>query len=197
MWDVAHAVKRAETMDILRDFFYRCRGRAVAFRFKDHTDFKSCGSKDTITALDQLIATGDGVTTAWYLTKTYGSGSNSYAREINKPVVGTVLVAVDGVVKTEGTHYTIDYDGGVLQFLAGNIPAASAAVTAGFEFDVPCRFDVDEMHVTSETYDAYTWGQIPVVELKLSFYSIESVMYADDILETFVNIEYPQDVEDL
>lgn len=40
-------------------------------------------------------------------------------------------------------------------------------VTADFEFDVPARFDSDQMDVTIETYQLGSWGQIVLVELRL------------------------------
>jgi uncharacterized protein (TIGR02217 family) len=39
-------------------------------------------------------------------------------------------------------------------------------VTAGFEFDVPVRFDTDHMAVTIETFRLHRWQQIPIVELR-------------------------------
>jgi uncharacterized protein (TIGR02217 family) len=45
-------------------------------------------------------------------------------------------------------------------------PALGVEITAGFEFDVPMRFDTDHMAVTIETYQLHTWQQIPIVELR-------------------------------
>ena len=47
------------------------------------------------------------------------------------------------------------------------IPQKGETVTASFEFDVPARFDTDQMNVSIETYDLQTWGQIPIVELRV------------------------------
>lgn len=35
------------------------------------------------------------------------------------------------------------------------------------DFDVPCRFDTDEMRVSIDDFNAFTWGQIPVVEVRI------------------------------
>jgi uncharacterized protein (TIGR02217 family) len=40
-------------------------------------------------------------------------------------------------------------------------------LTADFEFDLPARFDTDRMEITLETYELGSWGQIPVVELRI------------------------------
>lgn len=34
------------------------------------------------------------------------------------------------------------------------------------EFDVPCRFDTDRMQLSVDFYNLYTWGQIPIVEIR-------------------------------
>jgi uncharacterized protein (TIGR02217 family) len=39
-------------------------------------------------------------------------------------------------------------------------------VPAGFEFDVPVRFDTDHMAVTIESYRLHSWQQIPILELR-------------------------------
>jgi uncharacterized protein (TIGR02217 family) len=39
-------------------------------------------------------------------------------------------------------------------------------VTADFEFDVPARFDSDQMDITIETYQLGSWGQIIIVEIR-------------------------------
>ena len=39
-------------------------------------------------------------------------------------------------------------------------------MTADFEFDVPVRFDSDQMDLTIETYQLGSWGQIQVLEIR-------------------------------
>ena len=46
---------------------------------------------------------------AFQLVKRYGTGLRDYVRRITKPVAGTVRVAVDGIEKTAGTHFTVDH----------------------------------------------------------------------------------------
>ena len=45
-------------------------------------------------------------------------------------------------------------------------PAAGVAITAGFEFDVPVRFDTDEMNISMMEGDFFNWTSIPLVELR-------------------------------
>ena len=86
---------------------------------------------------------------------------------IKKPVAGTVKVAVAGVVKTLGTQFTIDPASGVVTFLAGNIPGSGQSVTAGFEFDVPVRFDTDKLEVNLTGFTSGAIPNIPIVEVRL------------------------------
>jgi uncharacterized protein (TIGR02217 family) len=46
-------------------------------------------------------------------------------------------------------------------------PGNGVTVSADFEFDVPVRFDTDQMEITIETYDLARWAEIPVVEIRL------------------------------
>jgi uncharacterized protein (TIGR02217 family) len=42
----------------------------------------------------------------------------------------------------------------------------SETVTWQGEFDVPCRFDTDTMQIEIVDKDIYSWGQIPIVEIR-------------------------------
>jgi uncharacterized protein (TIGR02217 family) len=99
--------------------------------------------------------------------KTYGSIHAPYQRPIAKPVTGSVRVAVDGVEKAEDTDFTVDAATGVVTFLAGHIPAAGEAVTAGFLFDVPVRFDTDYLEVDLSAFAAGAIPKIPLVEIRI------------------------------
>jgi uncharacterized protein (TIGR02217 family) len=144
-------------------FFEERRGRLHGFRWKDHADFKSGAPHDPVSAFDQAIGTGDGATASFQLAKRYGTGLRDYARAITKPVAGTVVVAVAGAVTTD---FTLDALTGVVTFAAGHIPPAGAAVTAGFEFDVPVRFDTDQLRINLQHFAAGDIPDIPVVEIR-------------------------------
>lgn len=145
-------------------FFEERRGRLHAFRWKDHVDFKSCAPGDAIAASDQVIGTGDGVTATFQLVKRYGSGLRDHVRVISKPVAGSVVVAVDGAPTV---NFTLDVTTGLITFLAGSIPGAGAAATAGFAFDVPVRFDTDQLSINLQNFAAGDIPEIPVVEVRL------------------------------
>ena len=155
---IGAGVRSLDDAAVLVAFFEARRGRLHGFRFKDFADFKSCAPSATTAATDQAIGTGDGAETAFQLVKAYGD----LARTIVKPVAGTVKVAVAGVVTTA---FTVDTATGIVTFDAA--PAAAAAVTAGFEFDTPVRFDADRIDVTLEGFDAGRVVAVPLVEVRV------------------------------
>lgn len=152
-WNVAHGLKNREQVASLIAFFRARKGRAYGFRFKDWADYQAVG---------EAIGTGDGATTTFQLVKRYLSGGVSETRTITKPVTDTVVVYLDGVAQTSG--WSVGTATGIVTFNAA--PANGAVITADFEFDVPARFDTDQMEITIETYELGRWGQIPIVEIR-------------------------------
>ncbi len=166
-YNAGYGVKSLDDLHAVIAFFEERRGRLHGFRWRDAADCKSCPPEATPTALDQQIGTGDGATATFQLTKRYGTAFNPWSRPIKKPVAGTVLIAVAGVTQTEGTDYTIDHTTGIVTFLAGHIPASGAAVTAGFEFDVPVRFDSDRLEINIQGVRHGAIPSIPIVEIRV------------------------------
>lgn len=137
--------------------FHAVRGRGYGFRFKDWADFKSGPKESDPTAADQLLGTGDGATSTFQLYKTYSYSGETYVRIITKPVLGTVRVAVAGVEKTITTQFTVSTVTGIVTFTGGNIPTVGQSVTAGYEFDVPVRFETDLAQIS---LDAWMLGAV-------------------------------------
>jgi uncharacterized protein (TIGR02217 family) len=52
-------------------------------------------------------------------------------------------------------------------FLAGHIPIAGQIVTAGFEFDVPVRFDTDKLEVNVQSFLHGSIPAIPLIEIRI------------------------------
>jgi len=158
-YNVGFGVKTLADVHAVVSFFEERRGRLHAFRFKDYADFKSCAVNVTPTATDQVIGTGDGLRASFQLLKRYGTGMRLYARAIAAPVAGTVAVAVDG---EEVSAFVLDATTGIVTFTPGHVPANGAVVTAGFEFDVPVRFDADTITINLSHFEA---GEIPEIAL--------------------------------
>jgi uncharacterized protein (TIGR02217 family) len=167
VYNAGYGVKSIDDLDAVIAFFEERRGRLYGFRWRDHVDFKSCAPGATVAPLDQAIGTGDGATAAFQLTKTYGSAHAPWMRAIKKPVAGTVRVAVDAVEQTEGVALTVVAATGIVTFEPGHVPAADAAITAGFEFDVPARFDTDRLEISLQGFRHGAIPNIPIVEVRL------------------------------
>lgn len=162
-WDAGPGVRTLDELNELIAFFEARRGRLYGFRFRDPVDWKSCAPSASVSALDQEIGVGDGETAGFALVKRYASGGEAWVRRIAKPVEGTVRVAVDGAEIADG--FAVDTVSGLVVFDAP--PAAGAAITAGFEFDCPARFDTDRLAVSLEGAGAGAAGSVPVVEVRV------------------------------
>jgi uncharacterized protein (TIGR02217 family) len=166
-WNAGWGVKSLDDLHAVIAFFEERRGRLIGFRWRDPTDYKSCPPEGTPTDLDQQLGIGDGTTAVFQLAKTYGSAFNPWTRVIRKPVAGTVLVAVGGILQTPVAAYTVDHTAGTVTFAPGHIPAAPEPVTAGFEFDVPVRFDTDRLEISLQGFRHGAIPSIPIVEIRL------------------------------
>ena len=160
---IATAARPLDELAELLAFFEARRGRLAGFRFRDPADFKSCAPSAQPAATDQLIGTGDGGRKIFALTKGYGTGPTALARPITKPVAGTVKIAVAGVALAAGA-FAVEATTGLVTL--STAPAAGAAVTAGFEFDTPVRFDTDRLDITLEGFSAGRVSACALVEVR-------------------------------
>lgn len=166
-YQAGYGVKSFAQLETVLAFFEAQRGRLYGFRWKDRFDYRSCASPHAPGPLDQAIGTGNGVTATWQLTKIYSAGATPYVRPIHKPVAGTVTIAVNGTAVTIGTGFTVDATTGIVTFLAGHVPASGAVITAGFQFDVPVRFDNDYLDVDLSHFEAGAIPNIPIIEIRV------------------------------
>jgi uncharacterized protein (TIGR02217 family) len=160
-YDAGSGIRSLADLYAVLEFFEARRGQLYGFRFRDPLDWQSCAPSGAVTTQDQPIGIGDGETAAFQLTKTYQDTGGSWTRRIAKPVAGSVVLAVDGVAVPQSA-YAVDPATGIVTFAAGHVPAATALVQAGFEFDVPVRFDTDRIDVDLAHFDA---GRIPTIPL--------------------------------
>ncbi len=161
-YDAAYGIRRVDDLAAVVAFFEARNGRLYGFRWKDWADYKSCLPSGTPAATDQSVGTGDGATTDFQLVKAYASGSQTWIRTITKPVDGTVLVAIDGAEQTTG--WSVDTTTGIVSFTTA--PVSGATITAGFEFDVPVRFDTDTLDVTLDIERLGSITSIPLIEVR-------------------------------
>ena len=164
-YDAGLGLRSLDDVAALIAFFEARRGQLYGFRWKDWADFKSCKPSARVDAFDQVLGTGNGGAAAFQLAKTYDPQGMAFRRPVLKPVAGTVQVAVAGDAKVETVDYALDLATGWLTFVEP--PDVGAVVTAGFEFDVPVRFDTDRIAVSVASFQAGEVPSVPVVEVRL------------------------------
>ena len=146
-YDVGPGVRSEGDVAALLAFFRARMGPARGFRLRDPFDWQG---------QDEVIGTGDGTTRSFALVKHYGA----MTRRITRPVAGSVTVRVGGVATQA---FALAPLGLVTLDVA---PAAGAAVTASFDFDVPVRFAEDRLTVSRATYLAGAAPSVPLVEVR-------------------------------
>ena len=164
-YDAGLGLRSLDDVAELIAFFEARAGQLHGFRWKDWADYRSCAPSGRISALDQPLGTGDGATRVYELRKLYASGGQQHGRRITKPVPGTLQVALAGKPLREGLEWEADYALGLVRF-ADPVPEG-ALVTAGFEFDVPVRFDAEGILVSVASFQAGDLPVVPVVEIRL------------------------------
>ena len=150
-FNIVNGIKTKSELDDILRFFRNVKGRAFGFRFKDWSDYN---------AKKQIIGYGDGIKKEFQLIKSYIVNNNFYTRKINKPVFSTVKIYLDNV---ESDNFSIDFTSGLLSF-DYSIPM-NVKVEADFEFDVPVRFDSDDIKVSMETVNTGFVKDISLIEI--------------------------------
>ncbi|MBK5945779.1 glycoside hydrolase family 24 [Rhodobacter veldkampii DSM 11550] len=164
-YDAGLGLRSLDDVEALIAFFEARGGQLHGFRWKDWSDWKSCPASRAVGWEDQLIGIGDGRSTEFALSKIYASGGVSYTRPITKPVAGTVRVGIQGHHQSTDSAFSVDCATGLVQFAVA--PPQGAVVTAGYEFDVPVRFDTDRIQVSVASFQAGDVPQVPVVEVRV------------------------------
>lgn len=152
-YTLPQAFRDHEIYEAVRDHWLVMRGPLRSFPFRDPLDFASCAltrpnQVPAITFSDQVLGTGDGVTVAFQLQKTYTRGAETYTRKVVHPVVSTVIVSIDNTDPTTWVFplipltWTVDRLTGVVTF--SGPPAPGQVVRAGYLYDVEVRFESDE-----------------------------------------------------
>lgn len=164
-FNAGYGIKSLADLQTVIEFFEERRGRLFGFRFRDQLDWKSCKSNAEIAAVDQDIGTGDGQNRLFQLTKRYGGEAYGYIKTITKPVDGSVLVARNGVT-VDPSEYVLNPETGLITFNEASTPESGDEISAGFLFDIPVRFDADEISVNLSHFEAGDIPSIPLVELR-------------------------------
>jgi uncharacterized protein (TIGR02217 family) len=179
-WDIGYGLMnkfRDDPADIQVDldqlihFFYAVQGRAFSWRFKDWSDFE-IGMENGEDISRQFLGFGDGSTLPFQVFKRYSFGSINYDRTITKLVGSTTRVYIEGALQTLTTDYTLDEDRGIVTFITapaatgGSGPGGAEVIEIRTEFDVHVRFDTDDLKVNMAIFNAGSWPNIPIVEIR-------------------------------
>ena len=164
-YDAGVGLRSLDDIALLLAFFEARRGQLHGFRWKDWSDFKSGRPSEDVDFRDEVLGRGDGVTRSFALVKTYVSGDARYDRPIAKPVEGTVRLGVGDSELFAGHHFEVDVSSGLVTL--DQAPGPDDFVTAGFEFDVPVRFDIDRIQTSVASFQAGDVPNVPVVELRV------------------------------
>jgi len=161
-YNLSKSVQDQTLIDAIIAFFNARQGKGRGFRFKDWSDYQITTGN---------IGTGTGAALTFQIYKRYSSGGVNYDRTIKKIVAATVSVFVNGVLKVEGANpggdFQLNYNTGLVTFNAGKAPPNGQAVTVTCQFDVPVRFDTDDLDITSDAYDNYSIASLPLVEVRI------------------------------
>lgn len=164
-YDAGVAMRSLDDLREVLGFFEARMGQLHGFRWKDWADFKTSTGRLDPRFDDEVIGMGDGVEAVWQLTRTYRSGPHAYARPIRKPVAGTVRVGLGEDALREGVDYEVEITTGLVTF--AHPPDPEVEIRAGFEFDVPVRFDTDRIIASVASFEAGQVPDVPVVELRV------------------------------
>jgi len=142
-WHINWNALKSSGRDNFLEIFNRASGRYRTFLLKDRDDY--------LCTVSQCSVTAAGSETTTQLVKTYYPGETEEWTENKKKIVpGTTYaptVKIDGVEKTEGTHFTLDDTTGIINWDGGSSPngalSAGEVVTADYQFYFQVRFDFD------------------------------------------------------
>ncbi|SDE83043.1 TIGR02217 family protein [Celeribacter baekdonensis] len=164
-YDAGLGMRSLDDIELLIAFFEARQGQLYGFRWKDWSDYKTCRASEAVGFQDQIVAYGDGETTQFQLNKSYQSGDAVYVRPVKKPVLGTVKAGVQGQELFEAIDWEVNTLTGMITFATP--PAESAAVSAGYEFDVPVRFDTNRIATSVASFQAGEVPNVPIVEVRV------------------------------
>lgn len=148
-YDISNCFLSAQQFSELNAFFRARQGRQFAFRMKDHADYD---------VRNQLLAISDGSNINLPIYKLYQDQYNSYQRRINKPILSSTSIQINGCA-VSNDQYLID-ENGVVNFVTALPIGDEVRITT--EYDVLVRFDSDNFD-----YSFVDDGSIKIEGLKL------------------------------
>lgn len=132
---------QADIETLLR-FWRAIGGTSTRFRFKDWSDYKSCGLDEEPSAIDQPLQLVSGSPGGYQMIKQYvvvlAPLDLTEDRIITRPKGDTILVANEAQQVQASSTYTVEEDTGLIVPGPGFV---GTPTSWGGEFYVKCRFD--------------------------------------------------------
>ena len=144
-------------MQALESMFIAAQGMTNGFRFIDNRDYKATNEHLT------NFAGGTSV----QLIKTYGANmGRTEIRPISKPQQNRVPVTLtrDGSAFSATGNWSLNTTTGIVTFVADQ---TGHVFTWSGQFDVPVRFDVDDMSYVWESFGRLNWNSVPILEIAI------------------------------
>jgi uncharacterized protein (TIGR02217 family) len=157
LWDWLTAAQRDKIVEI----FNRAKGKFETFLLLDRKNVLESEGDFACTYTDwSYVAVGAETTTQ--LQKTYYKGTAEEWTEdktrIQPSTIYPPTIKINGIAKTEGVHFTLDDDTGIINWAAGTSPngalTAGQIITADYQFYFPVRFS-DDIYNDIEHYKNY------------------------------------------
>lgn len=161
VYNVGTGLRTNTDMLTLLAFWRVRRGPAYAFRFKDWLDYQ---------LPRQQIGTTNGATATCQIYKRYTSGGFTHDRAIMLPVSGTVRCWVGGTERTigaGGSQFQVALTTGIVTLGATLAATTGQAIEVQCDFDVPCRFDAQDVAALLRDADINEIPDIRVIEVRL------------------------------
>jgi uncharacterized protein (TIGR02217 family) len=144
-----------DEIQVLTAFFEARSGPLHGFRFRDPFEHSTAVLNQNVSANDVEIGIGNGVTTDMNLI--LGNG-----RQVTHPIEESLRVAINGLEISTG----FSFDQSSQKLIFDQAPASGETISAGFQFDVPVRFENEQLVATRTVNNAGEVSDITLLELR-------------------------------
>jgi uncharacterized protein (TIGR02217 family) len=151
-WQIGYGVQSKEDYAEVLAFFMARRGRARGFRFKDWSDYD---------IVNQQIGIGDATEDQFQIYKRYDDTALPFDRPITQIVAGSLTVTLNGT--PTGSYALLST--GIIDFASP--PGVGVVIRVSCEFDIPVRFDNDQMTVSLVWSEAGSIPSIGIIEVRV------------------------------
>ncbi len=151
-WNVKYKILTVGMRDQILELYNRSQGQFNTFLFSDPQEYQVVAAECSFTAIAAQVL--------FQLFATYHLGETEQWTEDKEDIVpgGTYqpIIYVDGVLKTEGVHYTINDTTGILDLTLMGAPGAGIVVTADYQYYFRVRFVEDSFSMSE--IDKSVWS---------------------------------------